>query len=133
MCSPRVILVAREGKLLGLVTVKDVLRHEAAREHSHAQSQQQQQQQGHTDIHANGSLDWRDRVFSEDNAAGLEIILEAVFNAVKRSTTKLGAGLESLAARFNLPVRRSRSFERPLHRDNRGMAGEEFELGEAES
>lgn len=33
--SPRVILVTHEGKLVGLVTVKDVLRHEATREHEH--------------------------------------------------------------------------------------------------
>lgn len=36
MCSPRVILVANEGHLVGLVTVKDVLRYEAQVEHQHA-------------------------------------------------------------------------------------------------
>jgi chloride channel 3/4/5 len=35
---PRVILVANEGHLVGLVTVKDVLRHEAQMEHEHATS-----------------------------------------------------------------------------------------------
>ncbi|KAL7411300.1 hypothetical protein BDY24DRAFT_443200 [Mrakia frigida] len=35
--SPRVILVVKEGRLLGLVTVKDVLRHEAAVEHEQEQ------------------------------------------------------------------------------------------------
>lgn len=33
MCRPRVILVSREGRLVGLVTVKDVLRHEAIAHH----------------------------------------------------------------------------------------------------
>lgn len=130
LSSPRVILVAREGKLLGLVTVKDVLRHEAAQEHFHAQSRQRQ---GHSHNLSEGSVDWRDRVFSEDNAAGLEIILEAVLNGVKRSAARVGAGLEDIAIRLNLPLPRSRSPQRPMPPENRGMAGEEFELGEAES
>ncbi|KAK1926250.1 chloride channel [Papiliotrema laurentii] len=36
--GPRVILVAHEGQLVGLVTVKDVLRHEAKTHHREAQS-----------------------------------------------------------------------------------------------
>ena len=38
LCSPRVILVSHEGQLVGLVTVKDVLKHEAAHIHREANS-----------------------------------------------------------------------------------------------
>lgn len=89
--SPRVILVAQEGRIAGLVTVKDVLRHEAAVEHSAAQ----RRSTGNTSAAGDTTpMDWRDRVWNEDAAAGLEIVLEEGLLWAKRVAFK-GATLAS--------------------------------------
>jgi chloride channel 3/4/5 len=81
---PRVILVAQEGQLLGLVTVKDVLRHEAAVEHAHRTRQQQVV-----------APDWRDGLWNmEENAAGLEVVLEEALTRFKAATSGVRSLLE---------------------------------------
>lgn len=80
------ILVAQEGQLLGLVTVKDVLRHEAAVEHAHKNRKQQ-------DL----TPDWRDGIWNmEEHAAGLEVVLEEILIRFKAAT----AGTKDLLDRF---------------------------------
>jgi hypothetical protein len=56
-----------------LVTVKDVLRHEAAAEHAHK----------NRELYA-GATEGRDGMWSiEDNAAGLEVVLEEALSRTK--------------------------------------------------
>lgn len=74
-------------------------------------------------------------MFSEDNAAGLEIILEAVLSGMKTTALRMGDLLENLADRFNIPIRRpprGMGSRGPLRQEDR-VAGEEFELGVAEN
>lgn len=69
--------MAKEGQLLGLVTVKDVLRHEAAMEHAHHNRSQ-------VNTAALPAQDWRDTVWNmEENAAGLEMVLEEALGRFK--------------------------------------------------
>ncbi|KAJ9110917.1 hypothetical protein QFC19_001426 [Naganishia cerealis] len=136
--GPRVILVAKEGKLLGLVTVKDVLKHEAAVEHLHRQRE--------TAVSSNSSSfqDWRDTMFNmEENAAGLEVVLEELLDFVK-AAGKLAKGFLGrvlgryggyigLSTNSGRPSGTSRfGFQEVRPRDSNEPQGEEFELGEDE-
>lgn len=109
--GPRVILVAQEGQLLGLVTVKDVLRHEAAVEHAHKNRQAQVV-----------APDWRDGIWNlDENAAGLEVVLEEALSRVKLATE----GVHNLLDRiFNR--NRAGTWTRP--NDDTRTAAEEYEL-----
>ena len=111
LTSPRVILVAQEGQLLGLVTVKDVLRHEAAVEHAHKNRQAQVV-----------APDWRDGIWNlDENAAGLEVVLEEALSRVKLATE----GVHNLLDRvFNR--NRAGAWTRP--NDDTRTAAEEYEL-----
>lgn len=128
------ILVVKEGKLLGLVTVKDVLKHEAAVEHIHRQQQ--------VTVAANTSSfqDWRDTVFNmEENAAGLEVVLEELLKVVKgvgervnilvgRVVGRFGGGSRwNVSARQQSPV--GYAYAETRGRDSNEPRGEEFELG----
>jgi len=109
--SPRVILVAQEGQLLGLVTVKDVLRHEAAVEHAHKNRQAQVI-----------APDWRDGIWNlDENAAGLEVVLEEALTRVKFAAE----GARNLLDRI-LNRQRTGGWERS-NENTRTMA-EEYEL-----
>lgn len=136
---PRVILVVKEGKLLGLVTVKDVLKHEAAVEHLHRQQQ--------VSVAANSSSfqDWRDTVFNmEENAAGLEMVLEELLKLVKSIGERANSVAGRVLGRFGGGSRwSSRGDARPSgpnrfdYSETRGREsneprGEEFELGDDE-
>lgn len=85
LVRPRVILVSREGALVGLVTVKDVLRHEASQEHAHRlASLSAQPTPTHPGPHTRGSSlesanGWADSwaaVEEDQGGRGLEIALE---------------------------------------------------------
>ncbi|GHJ89162.1 hypothetical protein NliqN6_5564 [Naganishia liquefaciens] len=132
--GPRVILVAKEGKLLGLVTVKDVLKHEAAVEHLHRQQQ--------VSVAANTSSfqDWRDTVFNmEENAAGLEVVLEEVLKVVKGVGERVNSLLGHILGRFGgvsgftggnrQSSPRGYAYAETRGRDSNEPRGEEFELG----
>lgn len=136
---PRVILVVKEGKLLGLVTVKDVLRHEAAVEHMH------RQQESSVSPNSSSFQDWRDTVFNmEENAAGLEVVLEELLNFVKAIGKGAKSSLASVLGRFGGSVGANGTgsrlngaarygFQDGRARDsNHEPRGEEFELGEDE-
>jgi hypothetical protein len=130
----------KEGKLLGLVTVKDVLRHEAAVEHLHRQQQ--------VSVAANSSSfqDWRDTVFNmEENAAGLEVVLEEMLKVVKSIGERVNSLVGRVLGRFGGGSRwSSRGDARPTGpnrfddysetrgRDSNEPRGEEFELGDDE-
>lgn len=80
-CRPRVILVGSEGRLVGLVTVKDVLRHEASEHH--------QKSRGHSrNISTDSANGWHDSWIADEDGAdvvdndrghGLEIVLEEAY------------------------------------------------------
>lgn len=92
-CSPRVILVSQEGALVGLVTVKDVLRHEAFTHHH--RSSQPKQPTGHTHNDSSGSRNgWDDNWQEQEDEGGvrgngLEYALEAGLSWVKIRTAGL--------------------------------------------
>lgn len=73
------ILVSQEGKLVGLVTVKDVLRHEAHQHHLERSAASTPITPRHRQNHSNGSINaWNDSwaVVEEDQRGhGLEIAL----------------------------------------------------------
>lgn len=89
------ILVAHEGQLVGLVTVKDVLRHEAKAHHKEAQLQASSPatpSRSHRRTNGNSTQGGRDphESFSDDgwqswdedarvNGGGLEVVLEEVY------------------------------------------------------
>lgn len=129
----------KEGKLLGLVTVKDVLKHEAAVEHLHRQQQ--------VSVAANSSSfqDWRDTMFNmEENAAGLEVVLEELLKMVKALGEKVNSLVGRVLGRFGGGSRWNASVDARQHaagrfgysesrgRDSNEPRGEEFELGEDE-
>ncbi|KAJ9118570.1 hypothetical protein QFC22_003790 [Naganishia vaughanmartiniae] len=134
--GPRVILVVKEGKLLGLVTVKDVLKHEAAVEHMH------KQQEISVSPNSSSFQDWRDTMFNmEENAAGLEVVLEELLNFVKAAGKRAKSSLAGVLGRFGVasvtggrPNGTSRfGPEDSRARDsNNEPRGQEFELGDDE-
>ncbi|KAJ9101050.1 hypothetical protein QFC21_003268 [Naganishia friedmannii] len=136
---PRVILVAKEGKLLGLVTVKDVLKHEAAVEHMH------RQQESSVSPNSSSFQDWRDTMFNmEDNAAGLEVVLEELLNFVKATGRRAKSSLTGVLGRFGGSlgangagggpngISGSRFRDGRARDSNNEPRAEEFELGEDE-
>lgn len=121
------------------MTVKDVLKHEAAVEHMHRQQQ--------VSVAANTSSfqDWRDTVFNmEENAAGLEVVLEELLKVVKSVGERVNSLAGRLLGRFGGGSRwSSRNESRPpgtsrlgysemRGRDSHEPRGEEFELGDDE-
>lgn len=114
--SPRVILVANEGHLVGLVTVKDVLRYEAQVEHLHTLSTSvpgsatiPREQQYHTRIDSGASWaaggtsgNWvpvgggPGEIMADPAAAGLEVTLEEGLRWVNQRAE----GMRSIFDRF---------------------------------
>ena len=78
---PRVILVSQEGQLVGLVTVKDVLRHEVAVEHREAKSSAAPSHSRNDSLNSsNGWHDsWAGMDSGEEGTNGLEVVLEEAF------------------------------------------------------
>jgi chloride channel 3/4/5 len=87
---PRVILVSQEGSLVGLVTVKDVLRHEAFTHHN--RSSQPKTPVGHRRRDSQGSWNgWEENWQEQEDVGGvrgngLEYALEAGLSWVKIRT-----------------------------------------------
>lgn len=74
--SPRVILVAHGGRLVGLVTVKDVLRHEAKQHHKDLQTPPSSaRSRTHRPISSNTSEEEWDN-WEDTRGRGLEFLLE---------------------------------------------------------
>jgi hypothetical protein len=110
-----------------------VLKHEAAVEHLHRQQQ--------VSVAANSSSfqDWRDTVFNmEENAAGLEVVLEELLKVVKgvgeRVNSLVGKVVGKLGGSRWTRSARQPSFGRQEYAEMRGRdssepRGAEFELG----
>lgn len=118
------------------MTVKDVLKHEAAVEHMH------KQQESAVSPNSSSFQDWRDTMFNmEENAAGLEVVLEELLNFVKAMGKRAKSSLAGILGRFGSPPGtggRQNGTSRFGFQDGRARdssnepRGEEFELGEDE-
>ncbi len=122
--GPRVILVAQEGKLVGLVTVKDVLRHEAAAEHKQTLSQLPTPITAESAAGANQS--WHQRLITDDDAAGLEVVLEEAYTRLQALGGDVSTLLDRLKERFGT-ARSGRSRTR-MQAERDRFAGEGYEL-----
>ena len=111
-----------------------MLKHEAAVEHLHRQQQ--------VSVAANTSSfqDWRDTVFNmEENAAGLEVVLEEVLKVVKGVGERVNSLLGHILGRFGgvsgftggnrQSSPRGYAYAETRGRDSNEPRGEEFELG----
>jgi chloride channel 3/4/5 len=71
--SPRVILVSQEGRLVGLVTVKDVLRHEAFTHHHRSATPKTPTSAGHSREDSSSSWNgWNESWHDQEHATGAE-------------------------------------------------------------
>lgn len=71
--SPRVILVSQEGRLVGLVTVKDVLRHEAFTHHHRSALPKTPTSAGHSREDSSSSWNgWNESWQDQDHGPGGE-------------------------------------------------------------
>ncbi len=114
--------MAKEGKLVGLVTVKDVLRHEAASEHKNAQIPTS----ATSPPAANGtSPNWRERMWSHEDAAGLEIVLEEAFTRMQALNGRAYEILDRMWQRYGRP---RRTHLRTASDERAGFSGAEYEL-----
>jgi len=85
--GPRVILVSQEGQLVGLVTVKDVLRHEAA--HAHRSAASPPTQANHSREGSTSNWNGWTETWSTDGSSrrptGLEVALEETMTWLRHS------------------------------------------------
>lgn len=103
---------------MGLVTVKDVLRHEAAMEHAHHNRSQ-------INNAAVPAQDWRDTVWNmEENAAGLEMVLEEALGRFKGTADGLAGVAKKMFGRSRNRPNTTRGRERGAALD----PAEEYEL-----
>ena len=120
---PRVILVSQEGQLVGLVTVKDVLRHEVAIEHREAKSSAAPSHVRNDSLTSstNGWHDsWAGMDSGEEGTNGLEVVLEEAFAWARIRGSRLYNVIEGLVRRASGRSRESEGQE----------AAYEFEMAE---
>lgn len=114
--------MAKEGKLVGLVTVKDVLRHEAALEHKHSQTSSS----APSPLTPNGApANWRERMWSDEDAAGLEVVLEEAFSRMQVIGGRVYEILDKIWERYGGP---GRTHRRTASDQRAGFASAEYEL-----
>jgi chloride channel 3/4/5 len=120
-----VILVAKEGKLVGLVTVKDVLRHEAEMEYKHSMTTPTMA--GSVGAGNGSPMNWRERMWTDDNAAGLEVFLEEAYTRLQALGDKVAVSFHRLRDQYGGSSQARYHRRTPSH-EVAGLTAADYEL-----